>query len=30
MSMMMTLRQLTLMYPNLRLKGGARSRGDEI
>jgi hypothetical protein len=30
MSMMMTLRQMTLMYPNLRLKGRARSRGDEI
>jgi hypothetical protein len=30
MSMMMTLRQLTLMYPNLRLKGRAKSRGDEI
>ena len=30
MSMMMTLRQLTLMYPYLQLKGRARSRGDEI
>jgi hypothetical protein len=30
MSMMMTLRQLKLMYPYLRLKGRARSRGYEI
>jgi hypothetical protein len=30
MFMMMTLKQLTLMHPYLRLKGRARSRGDEI
>jgi hypothetical protein len=30
MSMMTTLRQMTLMHPYLQLKGRARSRGDEI